>query len=283
MDAKEERKGTPLPFQKLACTRWLVRGKVIYNILLNWKELKAYFAVVVPRAGLYCRYKAREFLGMLEDPINLLYFHFVSEFERVNSLFQTSDADPEELISELALHHKSLQDRVLDRNGKLLPLNMVDYGAKFMHELHTFINQQNHSAEAVGKVDEVKRRCAGLLIEALKQVESRLPASAGIFQGLSAFAPRKVLSQTERVPFKDLPLPHLRSEKEDTIEQQYRKIRNLSWAEESAFDGKILFQGKCCRDFKVTLHMIELFNSANMYEKEEPGDDDELDVFAYII
>ncbi|KAG7153941.1 putative baculoviral IAP repeat-containing protein 6-like 2 [Homarus americanus] len=116
-----------------------------------------------------------EFLGMLKDPINLLYFHFVSpivtEFERVNSLFQTTDADTEEL---------------------------------------------NHSAEEVGKVDEVKRLCAGLVIEALKQVESRLPASTGISKGLSAFAPRKVLSQTERVPFKDLSLPHLRSEKEDT-------------------------------------------------------------------
>ncbi|KAG7163211.1 hypothetical protein Hamer_G002301 [Homarus americanus] len=58
-----------------------------------------------------------------------------------------TDADPEELV----LHHKSLQDRNLYRNGKPLPLNMVDYGAKFMHELYTFINQQNHSAEAVGK------------------------------------------------------------------------------------------------------------------------------------
>ncbi|KAG7174183.1 putative hAT family C-terminal dimerization region-containing protein 15 [Homarus americanus] len=231
---------------------------------------------------------------------------------------------------------------------------MVDYGAKFMHELYTFINQQNHSAEAVGKVDEVKKRCAGLLSEALKQVESRLPASMGIFKGLSVFAPCKVLNQTERVPFKDFPLPHLRSEKEDTIEQHYRKIHHLPWAEESVFDGKIptdsisfrsgvlqyknstgkrpfeelgtyamvclttptsnavverifstvtnvktksrnhlgsemldtiirvhshfQFQGKCCRDFKVTPHMMELFNSA----KEEPGDEDELDVFAYV-
>ncbi|KAG7165458.1 SCAN domain-containing protein 3-like 6 [Homarus americanus] len=200
MDAKEEQRGTPLPFQKLSCTRWLVRGKVIYNILLNWEELKAYFAVAVPRADVSCLYKAREILGMLEDTVNLLYFHFVSpivtEFERNNSVFQTTDADPEELVSELVLHHKSLQDRILDRNGKPLPLNMVDYGAKFMHELYTFINQQNHSAEAVDKVNEVKRRCASLLIEALKQVERRLPASTGIFKGLSAFAPCKVLCQT---------------------------------------------------------------------------------------
>ncbi|KAG7159827.1 putative hAT family C-terminal dimerization region-containing protein 16 [Homarus americanus] len=41
------------------------------------------------------------------------------------------------------------------------------------------------------------------------------------------------------------------------------------------------FQG-CCRDFKVTPHMMELFNSANIYEKEEPGDGNRLDVFAYV-
>ncbi|XP_042209599.1 uncharacterized protein LOC121857594 isoform X2 [Homarus americanus] len=39
----------------------------------------------------------------------------------------------------------------------------------------------------------------------------------------------------------------------------------------------VQFQGKCCRDLKVTPHMVELFNSAIMYEKEEPGDGDELD------
>lgn len=175
---------------------------------------------------------------------------------------------------------------------------------------------------------------------------------------MSAFAPRNVLSQTDRVPFKDLPLPYLRSEKEDVIEQQYRKILHLSWSDESVFNGKIptdtlsfwsgilqyknstgkrsfeelgnyamaclttptsnavverifstvtsvktksrnrlgsemldaiirirshlSFQGKCCRDFKATPRMMELFNSANLYEKEGPGDDDVMDVLAHI-
>jgi uncharacterized membrane protein YbaN (DUF454 family) len=32
-----------LPFEKPSFTRWLVRGKVMFNILINWEELKAYF------------------------------------------------------------------------------------------------------------------------------------------------------------------------------------------------------------------------------------------------
>ena len=140
IDPNEKRKGTPLPFQKTSSTSWLVRGKVIYNILVNWQELKAYFARALPTTDASCRYKAREILGMLSYPINLLYFHFISpvvtEFEGVNSFFQATDADPEEMVQELTLHHKSLQDRLLDRRGERLPIDKVDLGAKFMHELN---------------------------------------------------------------------------------------------------------------------------------------------------
>ena len=41
MNSGNERMGTPLPFQKSSKTRWLVRGKVFYNCLVNWEELKA--------------------------------------------------------------------------------------------------------------------------------------------------------------------------------------------------------------------------------------------------
>ena len=33
------------PFEKYSTTRWLVRGKVIFRILTNWNELKAYFLI----------------------------------------------------------------------------------------------------------------------------------------------------------------------------------------------------------------------------------------------
>ncbi|GBN01691.1 hypothetical protein AVEN_134270-1 [Araneus ventricosus] len=40
ININEERQGVPLPFKKLSVTRWLVRGVVTYNILINWLELK---------------------------------------------------------------------------------------------------------------------------------------------------------------------------------------------------------------------------------------------------
>ncbi|KAK3880177.1 hypothetical protein Pcinc_015308 [Petrolisthes cinctipes] len=127
---------------------------------------------------------------------------------------------------------------MFDWSGEPLTLDKIDYGGKFTHELNIFLKNHNNSAETVGKAGNVKVRCAVFLTEALQQVDKRLPVSTAIYKGLQALAPSKVLSQTERVSFKDLPLPHLIEEK-DMTEQQYRKILHVSWMEESVFDGKI--------------------------------------------
>ena len=87
-----------------------MRGKVIYNCLVNWEELKTYFAVAEQESAQDARYEACTIVEMLSDPINLLYFHFVSplvtEFERVNGFFPATDADPEEMDKELYSHSR---------------------------------------------------------------------------------------------------------------------------------------------------------------------------------
>lgn len=85
MDPTEERKGTSLPFQQASLTRWLVRGKVLHNILMNWEELKAYFMCAERASWPDARYKARTIADMLNDPANYCYLHCVTpivmEFE----------------------------------------------------------------------------------------------------------------------------------------------------------------------------------------------------------
>jgi hypothetical protein len=39
----ESNRTVPLPFEKPSFTRWLLRGKVMFNSLMKWEELKAYF------------------------------------------------------------------------------------------------------------------------------------------------------------------------------------------------------------------------------------------------
>ena len=88
----------PRPFQEFSQTRWLVRGKIIFNIFMNWEELKAYFLIAEQTGDAKVRYKARLIAEMLKDPVNKLYFYFLSpvvaEFERVNAFFQATDIDP---------------------------------------------------------------------------------------------------------------------------------------------------------------------------------------------
>ena len=67
---------TPLPFEKLSTTRWLVRGKVMNNILVNWHELKAYFEAADNPKRYQTRYKTRLIKDMLQDHSNFLYFYF---------------------------------------------------------------------------------------------------------------------------------------------------------------------------------------------------------------
>jgi hypothetical protein len=61
---------------------------------------------------------------MLSDYKNYLFFEFaapvVQEFERPNSLFQQTKADPHELYQQIFLHQKSLQNRPYDakRQGR---------------------------------------------------------------------------------------------------------------------------------------------------------------------
>ena len=122
MNPSGEQKGIASPFERYSKTRWLVRGKVIFNCLVNWEELKAYYMCALPTCTQDARYKARSILEMLNDRIIHLDFHFVSpfvtEFERVNAFFQATDADLEEMDQELTGHSKSSRRRAYE--GELL-------------------------------------------------------------------------------------------------------------------------------------------------------------------
>ena len=61
------------------------------KLMLNWKELKAYFACASQSESQDVRYKACIKSDMLHDNITYLYFQFaipvVSEFKRINASF----------------------------------------------------------------------------------------------------------------------------------------------------------------------------------------------------
>ena len=237
----EQSRAAPLPFQKLSTTRWLVRGKVMMNILSNWEELIVYFtAFENSKERADTRYKARLLKDMLMDKTNLLYFHFalpiVNEFERVNALFQHSKMDPSNLNNELVTHHQSLKFRLYSSDGSPKSLENVDFGVKFQYEVQLYLQSKQNSEAALHEIQTIKTRCRDMLMEALYQVSERLPPQGNVFKDLSKLTPSAVLNQACRSNFSDLPFPHLKEGSD--IEEQYRKILHVDWSTEM-FKGNI--------------------------------------------
>jgi hypothetical protein len=112
----------PLPLEKPSFTWWLVHGKVMFNILMNWEELKAYFtSAELAQSQFDTKSKARLLEEMLSDNKNYLFFEFatpvVQEFERLNSLFQQTKADPHELHQQIFLQQKNLKNKKKKKNS----------------------------------------------------------------------------------------------------------------------------------------------------------------------
>lgn len=236
-------RAAPLPFEKTSNTRWLVRGKVMYNLLLNWEELKAYFtACENAQDNIQVKFKARLIKEMLNDNVNLLYFEFVTplvqEFERVNSMFQQTNADPHELYNQLYMHSQSLINRINTKDGHKKPIEQVDFGAKFLLSCTKYLANRGHDDAAKIKIQDVKGRCLQALEEAVAQVNMRLPESKNTFHGLSKLNPSIVLNQVTRPPFSTLPFLYLIQDKIDTVEEQYRKLILVDWSKEEPFNTK---------------------------------------------
>jgi len=233
----------PTPFMRASTTRWLVRGKVMYNILANWEELICYFTIAEQECPNDRKYKARLIKEMLQDRMNFLLFHFatpvVQEFESINAKFQSSNADPHELTKELYTFHRSLRSRLYSPLGEKREIRSCDLGYKFVSECEKYlleVSEDKKEAE-VRRVAATKERCHMMLGEAVRQVEERLPSSENVFAGLSLLSPVKVLNQLDRARFEDLPFLHLLGEKVSTIEEQYRKIVLIDWSSEPVFKG----------------------------------------------
>ena len=109
----------------------------MYNLLVNWDELLAYFtAAELAPQQFTSKTKARLIKDYLRNRDKYLYFQFstlvVQEFERVNATFQQTNADPSATFDEQRLHYKSLQNRVYLSCGKKKSVESANSGVIFL-------------------------------------------------------------------------------------------------------------------------------------------------------
>ena len=125
-----------------------------------------------------------------------------------------------------------------DSYGNKLPISACDFGGQFAIALQECSKERESNIDFGDAIKNLKVRCQDFLCNLIEEVEKRLPSNKEIFRGLALLHPTKVLSQTARAQFHQLPLPHLISNK-TVVEEQYRKIMLHMWAEEVVFDGEI--------------------------------------------
>ena len=240
-----------LPFKKSNKTRWLVKARVLKRILDNWNVLITYFTGVLPSIAYRSRFKVKMMLDMLKDPINKLYFQFVTPLiatsEQVNALFQHKKGDPNEMYQELISYHRSVKNRVYNHLDQRRPAETVEFGVKFTLELAKFVRQeQEANAEhynhiILPAVNVLKARCHDFLLELEQQVRTRIPSTTGTLQKLSKFHPAIVLSQVSRERFSDLPFLEELIPSDDlaAAQDEYDRILYYPWSREY-FNGKQL-------------------------------------------
>jgi hypothetical protein len=128
----------PLPFEKPSFTRWLVRGKVMFNILVNWEELMAYFTSA-ELAQYNTKFKAILLKKMLSDYKNDLFFEFATpigqEFERLNSLFQQTKLILMNRTNKYSYIRRVFRtDCVMPKTGKK-KIHQVGFGVSFINSI----------------------------------------------------------------------------------------------------------------------------------------------------
>ena len=115
------------PFEMYSKIRWLVRRKVLFKFLINWKELQAYFMVTDPGSTQSAPYQLR------------------------------SEAGPKEMQKELLAHGNGLREKVFDGQRRPWAITKVNFGRKFEFVAAKYVSVQSNKLVAKPKVLEIKQ------------------------------------------------------------------------------------------------------------------------------
>lgn len=233
----------------LSPTRWLAFHAAVDSNTKQWSPLKAHFNALATSAE-KC-YQARTLAAMYNDETNLLYLVFLAPLLKnitdVNIIFQADNANITKVYNDLRVLLMSTARRIFrpsflrapfdhEQNDlaqqivsvkfalskadsefgtSLLGLESIDFGQTF----ETLAQNIEPS-----KVQEVRQRCARVMVRLCQELVNRFPDNAGIVENISSFDIRSVFGQ----PFKPLPWELAPANVDrDEIERQRRLVNAL--------------------------------------------------------
>lgn len=183
----------PIRLVSIANTRWLSVAAAVNRIIDQWTELRLHFQIAQNTERCYT---ARLLHEMFQDEKNYLYMLFIqpiiSEFDRVNRLFQSENPDPVKLFEDLDMHVRSMLFRVVlkehacptaEWEKHLLHVRACNYGTVFSDAFHK-------SSLSDGEKDQMLDRCRVYLVACIKSLLKRLPDNLELLQNFKLLRPR---------------------------------------------------------------------------------------------
>ncbi|KAK3873345.1 hypothetical protein Pcinc_021633 [Petrolisthes cinctipes] len=184
---------SPLQNPGLADTRWLSRYTAVKRILDQWEELKLHFRLAANKEKCYMA----DYLNkMYNDEPNLLFMKFLlpllEKFQTMILKFQARNPDPNKLFKELRDFQHDIMSRVVNPNriGKdsnwdkhIMHTNACFYGTVFQLACTASQLQETYKTN-------IKDKCKLFLVEAVREVEYRVPASGEHLEVLSLMTPK---------------------------------------------------------------------------------------------
>ena len=228
----------PHKIVQMSQTRWLSIESAVSRILDQWLELKTFFETV--RNAERC-YTAETLYNMYNDDKNFAIMSFLRsklvEVQKVNKLFESSNADPTKLLTELSNLLKNFVSEITLPHAKIdiYKTKIEDFVDRKCYLGYGFENTIRKLREtnllSLEEENNIRERLRNFTIALIKQIRLRLPENFEILEKICNLSVDNTLKHHKAsiVPL----LEHCGKsiiEIED-IERQWRNVHLLKWCE----------------------------------------------------
>ncbi|XP_039968257.1 uncharacterized protein LOC120780053 [Bactrocera tryoni] len=230
----------PLKLVRACDTRWLSIESAVNRIESQWLELKTHFEVA--EAVESCH--QANILKKLYTEKNLLYLKFLkpllSDVQKVNKMFESNNADPTLLQSELYVLLKNLSYQIVLKSDIFYPFNsrLEDFFVPtpyFNYNFEAFLKSKKDVINSEEE-NEIRVTCRKFIAQLIYQRRQRLPANFLNLKDTNLFSVENSL-KTKKIKLHE----HFEQQMEDftvdeitILKKQWQKLSTYEWANKNS-------------------------------------------------